>query len=86
MGTVWSRDRSLAGGWQAHPFQSMALTKDDHLETGDHFFDFAASVLLPGLSEASGVKLSWVEVSKESPKIAKNKSGKSACQGPIKDI
>ena len=36
------------------------------------------SSLVSGLSEASGVRLSWVEVSQESPTISRKKRGTSA--------
>ena len=43
------------------------------------------SGLVSGLSEASGVKFSWVEVSQESLKmVRKQKTGKSAYQVPLR--
>ena len=44
------------------------------------------SSLVSGLSEASGVKLSWVEVSQESPKNEKTNQEESAYCRPVEGV
>ncbi len=44
------------------------------------------SSLVSGLSEASGVKLSWVKVSQESLQIMKTNRGNGPIEGPLKGL